>query len=84
MTTVCASSSLKSEGGGGGTGQRQLAVGVVLDDRHAVARGQLEQLAAGPDRQRDAGRILVRRVGVNQLRAIPQQQLLELVDVGAA
>ena len=61
--------------------ERQLAIRAVLDDRHPIAFRQLQHFAARADRHRDAGRILERGVRVNQLRAISQQRVLELVDV---
>ncbi len=61
----------------------QFAVGRVLHDRHPVALGQLQQLPPRPDRQRHARRVVERRVRVNELGTVADEQILELVDLAA-
>ena len=56
-------------------------VHVVLDDRHAQAGRERQQIAPHANRHRPAGRVVERGVGVNQLGAVAQEMIFELVDV---
>ena len=51
--------------------RRQLAVGDVLEDQHAVAPAELDQRAAALERQRPPGRVLVLRDRVEELGRRP-------------
>ena len=61
--------------------ERQLAVGDVLEDEHAVAAAGLHERLAAVERQRPARRVLELRDHVEELRPQPGgQPLLERVD----
>src|SRR5439155_23807800 len=45
--------------------------------------GQREELAPQPDRHRPAGGVLKRQIRVNELRTIPDEQILELGEIAA-
>ena len=62
--------------------EAQIAVGLVFEDRQTVAVGEVEEIAANAARQHLTGRILEGRIGVEQLGAVANQQILELIQIG--